>query len=1370
MATNRLWASFNIFIIPFFFLFLCLCFPLMALDPNRRITQYMVQTWNLQGGLPANSIFAVRQTRDGYLWIGTQDGLVRFDGHHFEIYNQKNTPQLNCNIIRALYEDRNGILWIGTTSGGLTRYNQGEFYTYSITKYKTLEGVSAIDEDRWGNLWIGSFTRGLTCFSAGQFTIFTTNEGLPANQVRSIYKDTNGDLWVCTVTGIVKVIKPGIFQHYAPQDQLSYYKTVCLYEKDKKELWIGTINKGLFRLKNDTYTAYGMETGISHLTIICLYRDTMKNMWIGTDGGSLTRMTNGALSTLPVNGGLASGFIYSITEDREGSLWVGTLDGGLHQLRDSPFTTYTTTEGLVHNYVHCVYEDTAGYLWIGTKQGLSRLNIQTQTLNTVLTTQEGLLNNSIECLWEDPSGHLWIGTMGGLHRFKDGKLTVLTKKQGLSDNRVFCLLKDRRESTWIGTVNGLNRLDKNGKLAVFTRNEGLSGNQVQVIHEDRKGTLWIGTDAGLNRYDRGIITPYRSLPGSENPFIRCAYEDSGGTLWFGTESGLIRMREKNTTWHMYIYTTRIGLIENVIYSILEDEDGFFWLGGQNGVSRVGKQELEDAAAGKIKQIRVKSFNEEDGMKSRWCTGIGCKTRDGRFWFPTSIGLTVIHPRQTGTETPPPHLIIEKLIADGETIKNFCGGSRGAVFIKSAPLAAGGILKLSPGKKRLEFYYTAVSFIKPVEIRFKIKLAGYDPDWVEVGTARSATYTGLSPGHYAFSVTACSPDGVWSSEAASFSFYMRPYFYQTAWFYTAAALFLLAAAFSFYRIRVRQLKAREKELNELVRRRTAQLEEQSGKLKEMDKIKSRFFANISHEFRTPLTLIMGPLEQMLTGPQEKEREQKKKMQLMLRNSRRLLSLINQLLELSKFDSGTIKLQAYRQNVIPFLKGILHSFDSLAVQNELELLFQTESEDIPLYYDPEKLEEVISNLLSNAVKFTPAGGRITLAVKIREALSGTGEQDFLEISVSDTGPGIPREDLAHIFDRFYQADNTYEHHRQGTGIGLAIAREIVELHHGVIEAVSPRDETMGARFVIRLPMGKAHLKPEEMVESHPAPKELAVPRPKVKEDEEVEFEPAEQEEEIDKEPAAQGKDIILVVEDSPDMRQYIRGALEPEYTVIEAKDGEEGLRRAGEIVPDLIICDIMMPGMDGFEVCRTLKNNIATSHIPVILLTAKAAEESIIQGLETGAADYITKPFSTKILCARIRNLIELRRHFQQTISREMTLQPATMPVSSIDKEFIKDMQKVINQNLSDPEFNVDQLSRKLYMSHATLYRKIHALTGETPTDFIRSCRLKRGVELLKSSYGNVGDVAFEVGFSSTSYFIKCFKEKFHRLPSSYMASD
>ncbi len=1343
----------------FFFLsFLAVTSILIAIEPGRTFVNYNVQVWETDRGLPGNSVIALQQTANGFLWIGTQDGLARFDGVHFEVYTRDTVPQLKSNEILALYADQNNVLWIGTSSGGLTRCKDGEFFTYPAAENNALSRIRTIGEDRWGNLWIGSSTSGLTCLHNGKFTTYTTKHGLPGNQVRFIYKDENQDLWVAASAGIVKLLAPGTFQIHAPHDVLPYLKTACLYETDTGNLWIGTGESGLFKLKNGIVTPWGTGADVQPGSINTLYKDRRGNLWIGADGGGLIRLNGGAV--------LECGSVYAITEDSEGGLWIGTLDRGLYRLSDNKFTTYTAGHGLSHDIVHCIYEGRDGVLWVGTEGGLDR--IKNGKPETVLTTGAGLLNNLVSCLFEDSAGYLWIGTWGGLHRYKDGKLTTLTKKNGLSDNRVKCILEDKQGNTWIGTENGLNRYDRtSGKFELYTTGRGLSGNVIGFILEDRGGNLWIGTDAGLDRISGGVITASQYTVVEGDYLLKCAYEDKEGTFWLGTDRGLIRAKGKETG--PPAKARRGRLTENEVRTILEDDRGNLWLGGRKGISRAAKKELVDFAKGKIRKGTIHIYNEKDGMKSRWVIGRGCKTRDGRMWFPTSMGVAVIDPNAIKPEPIVSAPVIEKFIVDGEPIqvKSFCGGP-GRGFLEKSLLAGGGILELAPGKKRLEIYYTSASFNDPQKIRFKIKLAGYDSDWQEMGTARSTTYTGLSPGQYTFQVIACNAEGVWNRTAASFSFYLRPYFYQAGWFYFLVGICVFLGGFSFYRYRIRHLKAREKELNALVRRRTAELEEQSGKLKEMDKIKSRFFANISHEFRTPLTLIMGPLEQMLTGAQEKESKQKKKMRLMLRNSRRLLSLINQLLELSKFDSGTIKLQAARQNIVPFLKGILHSFDSLAVQNEVELIFQTEAEDIPLYYDPEKLEEVISNLLSNAVKFTPDGGRITLAVKVKKALSAMEEQEYLEVSVSDTGPGIPPEDMAHIFDRFYQGDSTYPHHRQGTGIGLAIAREIVELHHGVIEAVSPQEETMGARFVIRLPMGKAHLKPEEIVESYPAPKKLAVPLPKVKEDEEEEFEPAEKEEEIDKEPVSHEKDIILVVEDSPDMREYIRGALEPQYIVKEAKDGEEGLRLAGEIVPDLIICDIMMPGLDGFEVCRTLKSDIATSHIPVILLTAKAAEENIIRGLETGAADYITKPFSTKILCARIKNLIDLRRLFQQTINREMTLQPAKMPVSPIDKEFLKDMQNIINKNLSDPEFNVDLLSRKLYMSHTNLYRKIHALTGETPTDFIRSCRLKRGAELLKSSYGNVGDVAFEVGFSSTSYFIKCFKEKFHQLPTEYQS--
>jgi DNA-binding response OmpR family regulator len=447
--------------------------------------------------------------------------------------------------------------------------------------------------------------------------------------------------------------------------------------------------------------------------------------------------------------------------------------------------------------------------------------------------------------------------------------------------------------------------------------------------------------------------------------------------------------------------------------------------------------------------------------------------------------------------------------------------------------------------------------------------------------------------------------------------------------------------------------------------------------------------------------------------------------------------------------------------------------LAHQNQLDLVLEAEGvEEIFLYLDPRKMEDIMTNLLVNAFKFTPAGGKITVVIEQKLLWGGAGgdfleksppgcrRQDYIEISVCDTGPGIPEGDLPYIFDRFYQAESTYEFHQKGTGIGLALARELVELHHGTIEARSREGE--GCTFIVRLPLGRDHLSPDQIVElplNH-SKTQLATDDMTGKGIPLNNHEP---------ENGANESNIILVVEDSADMCDYIRGALEPGYTVVDAKDGREGIEKALEFIPDLIISDIMMPEVDGYELCRTLKNDVKTSHIPIILLTARAAEENIIQGLETGADDYITKPFNTNILMARIKNLIDIRRQLQKNINREMSLQPVKTSLSSIDREFLKDLHEAIRKNLGDEDFNVEKLCKILYMGRTTLYRKVLALTGETPTDFIRFYRLKQGAELLKQNSGTVLEVALAVGFSNSSYFAKCFKEKFHQLPSEYQSA-
>ena len=565
------------------------------------------------------------------------------------------------------------------------------------------------------------------------------------------------------------------------------------------------------------------------------------------------------------------------------------------------------------------------------------------------------------------------------------------------------------------------------------------------------------------------------------------------------------------------------------------------------------------------------------------------------------------------------------------------------------------------------------------------------------------------------------------------------------------------------------KERSKEIedkNLKLQKQNFRLKEQFKKLKEMDKVKSRFFANISHAFRTPLTLIMGPMEQLLTDSRDKA--QKEQLDIMLQNSQRLLTLVNQLLALSRIDSGKMNLQARRQDIISFLEGILTTFQVLAQHNRLELEFYSKEEKVILYFDTEKMEEVMTNLLINAIKFTPAQGKITVSVSRNKGDERLISSNFVEVSVKDTGIGIPKDQLTHIFDRFYQVERSISGEKgyTGVGIGLALTKELVELHQGHIDVNS--EEGKGAEFFIRLPMGKEHLQPHEIVidqEISMEPRKLdKIPADYMigkKED---------AEDEIDKRHELHEKNTILVIDDNSLFRKYIRERLKPLYTIVEAVDGQDGINKAKKIIPDLIISDVMMPGIDGYELCNVLKKEVKTSHIPVILLTAKASEESVIHGLEKGADDYITKPFNTKILIARIKNLIELRRQLQIKLQKPETLPTVGISVSSIDEAFLKDFREIIEKNLSNPDFNEDQLCLELHMSQGTLTRKIQALTGKTPNQYIMSYRLDRAAQLLKTNFGNVSEVAFKVGFYSSALFAKCFREKFHQLPTSFQTTE
>lgn len=1379
MDSSRFQSLSNAFICLLMLLLLTTQFTLEAVKPDRAISQYQFRNWNMESALPSNSVFSIVQSKDGFLWLGTQGGLVRFDGVTVDVYSKSNTPQLNDNVCRALYQGEDGSLWIGTAAGGLVRYRDGRFASFPVDAHPSLSRINTINQDQAGNVWIGSLSHGLTCLNDRGFTTYTMDNGFPENQVRALVKDVNGSLWTLSDRRIIKVNKPGMFQIYLTHEQLPYYKTTCLYDNEHQELWIGTGDRGLFRMKNNAVSHFSSQTVTLHPTINCLYRDKHRNLWIGTDGGGLARMDNHAARTLGEGDPLAGQSVVAITEDHEGSLWVGTLDSGLFQLSQSKFTTYTTQQGLTHDFVQSVYERRSGDLSIGTKKGLNLLSINNGTITPFLDAASGLLDNSVICQCEDQSGQLWIGTWGGLNCFdlNTGRMTSYSLDHGLSDNRINALLLDHNQILWIGTENGLNRFDaQNRRFTSFTRDDGLCGDSVKFIFEDSRNHLWIGTGKGLCRLKDNTFTVFNIETGYKKPIFFCAFEDQQGTLWFGCDHGLIRRSQSgkaNNDWSVFTYNTQSGLNDNEIYSIIEDDQKSLWLAGPNGISRLKKEQLEQFSRGSISRLQPRWFNEKDGMKSRWCTGSSCKTRDGRLWFATSVGLTMIHPGQIKTNTRPPQTIIKNVFIDG----------------KSLHLPAhqvNNIADLEPGKKRFEFHFTALSFINPGRIRFRIFLEGYDDEWLDNGFQRSATYTGLAPGHYTFKIKACNADGVWSNKIQSFPFYLRPYFYQTSWFFFLSILLAVVLAFFFHFYKVSQLRRRKKELSQEVALRTSelntrnieledahqrdehtrkvieaknrQLQEQTEKLAEMDHIKSRFFANISHEFRTPLTLIKGPLEQIL---EEKPGEKlQSRVKMMLRNSDRLLNLVEQLLELAKFDSGKMKLQVSGQDIIQFVKKIVMCFQSLANQQNIQLEFKEPDERIPLYFDPEKLERVIFNILTHAFNHTSSGDSIR--VTLWNVTTVTSPSGYVEISVRDTGSGIPPEQLPHIFDPFYQGENHREYNPKGNGIGLALTRELVELHHGSIEVRSNYrpGPARGTEFIVKLPLGSGHFQADDIVESTSYEPGLPVETPTHTEVSRVEKESHEKSE----------TPVILIVDDNTDVREYIKGALKTRFTIIEAADGEEGIDKAMEYMPQLVVSDVMMPRIDGFELCCRLKKDIKTSHIPVILLTAKASEDSVMRGMDCLADDYITKPFNSRLLLSRVKNLIRLRRQLQRKLQGDLLLTAGEMSISSVDRKFMDDLRTVMEDNLSDLEFRVEHLAQKLYMGKSTLYRKVEALTGQSPQMFLRSYRLNRAAQLLKANFGNVTEVAFAVGFSSAPYFTKCFKEKFKTVPSEFLPMD
>ena len=1331
-------------------------------------------------GLPSVLVFSnVVRDSSGYVWVGTVNGLCRYDGYTVKEYRsvELDPYSLPSNIVTSLYCDSRKRLWVGTSSGKISVYDHSRdrFLNLRQIQYdssKINRGYfGRFLEDPNGNIWctmqegiirIGVPARfnpdNIDSIAASvHFTTIPT--GTTTKAARSLIARNYASFIAGTDSGLIAidpvtltVSRPRYSNQLALRlDSLSIN---CLALDPDGTVWVATKTEGLYRLDWDRGTAKNYRPhesehhSIRDDDVLSIELDPRGNLWVASYGGvDLFSPVEGEcipyLTSGPAPG---TGPAQRISVDCTGTAWFCT-GAGVHWLSPRslllPHYSLANADGRLRSF-ESVERGRDGAIWCFSEGHLLETEMSTMTIVSTIDVFRGkpqrfyeTPDRTVSLL--DPHGNFWYAAYDrGLYKVNLHSRTInnYDYQTNRSSVGIRSIAQGPGDSLWIGTEpDGLFLFDP--ARGTF-HPSGLNLDLV-IVHKARDGSLWISTEGGgLFVYQRATGELTRFVHNGSNPHslsdnvTRVTYEDPAGRIWVGTGKGIDLWDPARSSFILYPNP----LFDDALFAlpIGADATGRVWIRYlSHGLS------LLDPVNGKFTNL-----DSDNGL-------CGSPTDmqildDGRVLLAGRTGVNIVRPDSLHYSRPPPPLLIT-LLRVNDTL-----------MIPVPDVVGSRRLQFSHNENVLEFMFAALDIDAPQLVEYGYRLDGLETEWIKPADRRYVRYTALSPGDYTFRVRAKSSWGEWPEREIACVFSIAPPWWQSLWAYACYLLFTAALLFAIYRVRLNQERLKQRvEMEHL----------QAEHLVEVDRMKSRFFANISHEFRTPLTLVLGPIRKW--RERDREEELTNDMGLAERNATRLLSLVNQLLDLSKIEAGAMSLRVRPANIVPIVKGIARSFESSAGSRKIDLEVAVPVEDIEVYVDRDKLEKVLSNLLSNAFKFTAEGGKVLVTVRIfssftplnpesetkvvqtNEARAQSGE--FVEIAVRDTGIGIPVESLRHIFDRFYQGDNSETRRFEGSGIGLALVKELVDLHHGRIYVQS--EEGKGSEFTVRLPLGRNHLKEEEI-----APES---------DDEHGRTEGVfgsdlDAGHEDPRTGGLQGDEprpIVLIVEDNADVRTYVREHLNS-YQVLESRDGIGGIETAREVIPDLIISDVMMPGKDGYELCRTLKTDEKTSHIPIILLTAKAGSEDKIEGLETGADDYLAKPFEPKELVARVRNLIESRRRLQKRFT--VPLKPGEIAVTSMDDAFLMRAIGILNERLSDENFGVDELGSALNMSRSQLHRKLTALTSQSTGEFIRYMRLHRAKDLLERGAGTVAEIAFSVGFSDPSHFSRRFHRQFGVTPS------
>lgn len=1312
----------------------------------------------MKDGLPSNIISAIAQDSHDFIWVGTGSGLSRFDGYHFKTFQKNESDHsLPSNNISALIAI-DDYLWVGTWNG-LCKINTR---TFEITRIDlgTNNIIRALGKGNDNILWVGTAT-GLIRYSLadGSFKTYNAeNNGLSHNTIRTIYEDSQGDVWVGTYDQLNKLPKGGnIFinydlkKNYKPSLKNNLVLDIKPYNKTTDSLlWIGT-ETGLCLLDRASgdYTRYSEKNvDFSNEVIKCIYTDDEQNLWLGSDFGlnvfNAENKTNTSCFHNPqLSYSIANNVVWQIFEDKGGVIWFVTSNGLSRMNKYGNFYTYHEISQRIDgqsigNQVKSMLITSKGIYWLATQHGAIRIDPE-KNEHTLFDTNappgKRLLLNNVFALEEDNLGRVWIGTAGGINIWDESGAAMhaitASPSNGLTSNYIGKFTKGEDGSLWVSAWEG-GLFQITGDLRdLGSIRFKLADDLGSEKHVAGKNAIWLVKYDELFRLDTETlqethIGSFSKVSGKRN--VYCLYHSRAGHLWAGVQNGLIEYDPANNKTALHPIITGNDII---ISSIMEDNAGNIWGATNSALQKFNVVDHHTEVFPLDANIPLKSF----------FYGCAAKDREGKIIFGGDNGYIIFNPEKMEPNAYKPAVFITALEINNKTIT-------ADEKVNGKPLLQNDIsftneLTLAYAQRSFAFEFSSLHYWQPSMNVYAYKLEGFDKDWnYASGVKNFAVYSNLSPGTYTFIVRATNNYGIWSNATASMDVTVKPPLFLSRGFIVAYVLIFLALVY--YALRTYSARVHLK--NEL---KITRLEKEHAE--EIERTKEQFFTNISHELRTPISLILPPIHQILNKGNLDE-ENKRLIMLAEKNSHRLLRLVNQVLDFKKLENDTLQLKVSQVNLVEFCHSVYELFSDKARRNEIDFTFHTGIETCQAWVDAEKMETLLFNLLSNAFKFTPKGGSITLNI---EPLNKDNEfpDGALEISVVDSGIGIAQDELSKIFERFYQSDNGKKVD-VGSGIGLTLAAEYVKLHHGTIQVESLLGK--GTRFTVKLPLGNTHFPIDSVYDmgevhllatkSEYAHQEGAKPY------------------HIDLE---SNKPLVLIIEDNNDMIDFIRVSLKQKYNFIVAGDGEEGLVKANNFIPDVIVSDIMMPVMDGLTLCRKIKASPKTSHIAIILLTAKGLPAQKTEGIRVGADAYITKPFEVDFLEANIDHLIQRKQELADYFQNHLILQPkAITSKENTDTKFVKRVMDIIEANISNPELSVEMISREVGMSTTHLYRKLKSLTQYSGNEIIKKYRIKKASLLLKNKEGNISEIMYDVGFSNLSYFSKCFKAEFGLTPKDY----